>query len=182
MNSALLKLFLQDEELLSHLHSLRSYFFLLDGEFGRNMTSMLFERTYQVACPAELLNFVTLNSILSKALTRPDSNMDRLSFEVKYTPQHFSFSSPHLHDCIMLKYRVAWPLNIIFTDAALQKYDDVSNGSGPILTYSYRAICMFVKPKTCNYKYVYMTSVLSHMFQHLTAIIWEPHCCLKPSL
>ena len=134
MNSALLKLFLQDEGLLSHLHSLRSYFFLLDGEFGRNMTSMLFERMYQVACPAELLNFVTLNSILSKALTRPDSNMDRLSFEVKYIPPNFSFSSPHLLDCIMLKYKVTWPLNIIFTDAALHKYDDVSNGSGPILT------------------------------------------------
>lgn len=126
MNSALLKFFLQDQELLSHLNSLRSYFFLLDGEFGRNMTSMLFERVYQVASPVDLLNCVTLNSILSKALTRPDHNMDRLSFGVKYIPPHFSFSSPLLLDCIMLQYKVSWPLNIIFTNAALQKYDDVS--------------------------------------------------------
>lgn len=126
MNSAVLKFFMQDQQLLSHLHSLRSYFFLLDGEFGRNMTSMLFERMYQVACPVDLLNCVTLNSILSKALTCPDPNMDRLSFGVKYMPPHFSFSSPLLLDCIMLQYKVAWPLNIILTDTALQKYDDVS--------------------------------------------------------
>jgi gamma-tubulin complex component 6 len=126
VNDALLKLFLQGEGLLSHLHSLRSYFFLLDGEFGWNMTSMLFERMYQVACPMDLLNSVTLNSILSKALRRPDTNIDRLSLGVKYIPPQFSFSSPLLLDCITLQYKVAWPLNIIFTDAALRKYDDVS--------------------------------------------------------
>lgn len=126
VNSALLKFFLQGEELLSHLHSLRSYFFLLDGDFGSNMTSMLFERMYQVTRPVDLLNCVTLNSILSKALMRPDPNIDRLSFGVKYVPPRFSFSSPLLLDCIMLQYKVSWPLNVIFTDAALRKYGDVS--------------------------------------------------------
>ncbi|XP_021938157.1 gamma-tubulin complex component 6 isoform X3 [Zootermopsis nevadensis] len=125
VNSAMLRFFLQDQGLLSHLHSLRNYFFLLDGEFGRNMTSMLFERVYQVACPSDLLNCVALNSILSKALTRPDPNMDRLSFGVKYIPPHFSYSSPLLLDCIVLQYRMAWPLNIIFTETALQKYNDI---------------------------------------------------------
>lgn len=126
VNSALLKFFLQGEELLSHLHSLRNYFFLLDGDFGSNMTSMLFERMYQVMRPVDLLNCVTLNSILSKALMHPDPNTDRLSFGVKYVPPRFSFSSPLLLDCITLQYKVAWPINIIFTDAALRKYDDVS--------------------------------------------------------
>jgi gamma-tubulin complex component 6 len=126
VNSALLKFFLQGEELLSHLHSLRSYFFLLDGDFGSNMTSMLFERMYQAARPVDLLNCVTLNSILSKSLMRPDPNIERLSFGVKYVPPQFLFSSPLLLDCIMLQYKVTWPLNIIFTDAALCKYDDVS--------------------------------------------------------
>jgi hypothetical protein len=106
------------------------------------MTSMLFERVYKVTSPVELLNFVTLNSILSKALTRADCNMDRLSFDVKYIPPHFSFSSPHLLDCIMLKYKVAWPLNIIFTDAALEKYNDVSTVSGlPELIFTLLMLC-----------------------------------------
>lgn len=126
VNSALLKFFLQGEDLLSHLQSLRSYFFLLDGHFGSNMTSMLFERMYQADHPVDLLNSVTLNSILSKGLMRPDPNIDRLSFGVKYIPPRFSFSSPLMLDCIMLHYKVAWPINIIFTDAALRKYDDVS--------------------------------------------------------
>ncbi|XP_069680648.1 gamma-tubulin complex component 6 [Periplaneta americana] len=125
VNSALLKLFFEDQELLSHLHSLRSYFFLLDGEFGRNVTGLLFERMYQVSRPVDLLNCVALNSILNKALTRPDPNVDRLSFDVKYIPPHFSFSSPLLLDCIALQYKVSWPLNIILTEAALHKYDDV---------------------------------------------------------
>lgn len=129
VNSALLKFFLQGEELLSHLHSLRNYFFLLDGDFGWNMTTVLFRRMYQAACPVDLLNCVTLNSILSKALKCPDRNIDRLSFGVKYTPPQFSFTSPLLLDCIMLQYKVSWPLNIIFTDAALRKYDDVSTVS-----------------------------------------------------
>jgi gamma-tubulin complex component 6 len=126
VNSALLKFFLRGEELLSHLHSLRSYFFLLDGDFGWNMTTTLFRRVHQVAHPADLLNCVALNSILSKALKRPDANADRLSFGVKYVPPQFLFTSPLLLDCVVLQYRVSWPLNIIFTDAALGKYDDVS--------------------------------------------------------
>jgi gamma-tubulin complex component 6 len=126
VNSALLKFFLQEKELLSHLKSLRSYFFLLDGDFGWNITSMLFRHIYQVASPVDLLNSITLNSILSKALNCADPNIDRLSFGVKYIPPQFSFTSPLLLDCIMLQYKVAWPLNIIFTDAALRKYDDVS--------------------------------------------------------
>ncbi|PNF25042.1 hypothetical protein B7P43_G06983 [Cryptotermes secundus] len=125
VNSALLKFFLQGEELLSHLHSLRNYFFLLDGDFGSNITSMLFERMYQVMRPVDLLNCVTLNSILSKAVMHPDPNSDKLSFGVKYVPPRFSFSSPLLLDCITLQYKVAWPINIIFTDAALRKYDDI---------------------------------------------------------
>jgi hypothetical protein len=151
VNSALLKFFLQDKRLLSHLHSLRSHFFLLDGEFGRNMTSMLFERMYQVACPVDLLNCVTLNSILSKALTRPDPNMDRLSFDVKYIPPHFSFSLPSLLDCIMLQYKVDWPLNIIFTDAALHKYNEVSTVSrllkGKIILV--HVVCVFFCVHVC---------------------------------
>jgi hypothetical protein len=89
--------------------------------------------------------------------------MDRLSFEVKYIPPHFSFSSPHLLDCIMLKYRVAWPLNIIFTDAALHKYDDVSNVFGPILTFFIPCNSCVYKTKNLHIKYIHMTLFYSHV-------------------
>jgi len=48
VSSALLHFFLRDLNLLGHLRSLRSYFFLLDGEFGRRLTSQIFTQMYQV--------------------------------------------------------------------------------------------------------------------------------------
>ncbi|PSN58034.1 hypothetical protein C0J52_02044 [Blattella germanica] len=125
VNSALLKYFLETEDLLSHLHSLRNFFFLLDGEFGRNVTNALFRCMYQAANPSDMLNSVTLNSVLSQSVTQNDPHVDRLSFDVKYIPNHFSFSSPLSLDCVMLQYRVGWPLNIILTSTALHKYNDV---------------------------------------------------------
>ncbi|KAJ9586854.1 hypothetical protein L9F63_019536, partial [Diploptera punctata] len=125
VNNALLKLFLEKEDLLSHLHSLRSYFFLIDGEFGRNVTGALFEHMYHASAPADMLNSVVLNSLLYKSLPQTDPNAERLRFHIKYTPSHFTFSSPQSLDCIMLQYKVGWPLNVILTPAALGKYNDV---------------------------------------------------------
>lgn len=63
----------------------------------------------------------------------------------------------------MLKYKVAWPLNIIFTDVALNKYDVVSNVSGPTLT-------LFIP---CNL-YVYKAKNL-HLQIHVHVISPLPH-------
>lgn len=54
--------------MLSHLHSLRSYFFLLNGEFAKTLTKSLFTRLYEVSSPLELFNSSTLSNFLEKAL------------------------------------------------------------------------------------------------------------------
>ena len=48
VSAALLNYFLVDLKLLSHFRSLRSYYFMQDGEFGRNLTVKMFTQMYKV--------------------------------------------------------------------------------------------------------------------------------------
>ncbi|XP_067011567.2 gamma-tubulin complex component 6 [Anabrus simplex] len=129
VNEAVIKYFLVDLKLPDHYKSLRNYYFLLDGEFGRNLTSALFQRAAIVKRPDQLLNYNTLSSILSTALaaslTGGERNAERLSFSVQSIPEHFRMSSPDVLQCLSLEYRVSWPLNIIITSEALKKYDQI---------------------------------------------------------
>lgn len=90
VNDAIIKYLLNEHKLLSHLHSLRSYFFLLNGEFAKNLTKSLFTRLYEITSPADLLNSATLNNLLNKALVASLSgsyaNSERLSLSVTGVP------------------------------------------------------------------------------------------------
>ncbi|CAG2060009.1 unnamed protein product [Timema podura] len=129
VNSQILKHFLVEQNFLSHLDSLRSYFFLLDGEFGRNVTRELFELMSKAVRPADILNFTALNSVLSRALSATGGsgqrNGSRLSFGVHFIPDYFQHSSPEVLSCLYLRYRVSWPLNTLITEEALKRYDAV---------------------------------------------------------
>nr|CAD7438683.1 unnamed protein product [Timema bartmani] len=125
VNSQILKHFLVEQNFLSHLDSLRSYFFLLDGEFGRNVTRELFELMSKAVRPADILNFTALNSVLSRALSATGGsgqrNGSRLSFGVHFIPDYFQHSSPEVLSCLYLRYRVSWPLNTLITEEALKR-------------------------------------------------------------
>nr|CAD7413148.1 unnamed protein product [Timema poppensis] len=129
VNSQILRHFLVEQNFLSHLDSLRSYFFLLDGEFGRNVTRELFELMSKAVRPADILNFTALNSVLSRALSATGGsgqrNGSRLSFGVHFIPDYFQHSSPEALSCLSLRYRVSWPLNTLITEEALKRYDAV---------------------------------------------------------
>ena len=81
----------------------------------------------QVATPAGLLNGLTLNNLLATALSQSysgtDPNSNLLSFSVSTVPKHFSHSSPGALDCLHLHYRATWPINLILTEEALEKYN-----------------------------------------------------------
>lgn len=62
-NNEVLKHFVEELNYLKHLESLRDYFFLQDGEFGRNITENLFERLYSANFPLELINCRTLQHL-----------------------------------------------------------------------------------------------------------------------
>lgn len=68
INNAVIKYFLKENNLLSHLHSLRSYFFLLNGEFAKSLTDSLYARLYEISIPVELFNSAMLTNLLERAL------------------------------------------------------------------------------------------------------------------
>jgi hypothetical protein len=78
--------------MLSHLHSLRSYFFLLNGEFAKTLMHSLFSKLYEVTTPTELFNTSILTNFLEKALvsllSNTYANSELLSFSVLNIPMH----------------------------------------------------------------------------------------------
>lgn len=127
VSAALLDYFLVDLKLLSHLKSLRSYYLMQDGEFGRHLTVKLFTQMYQVATPDKLFNTPTLNRVVKEALASSqgtaDPNSNRLALDCDSVPRHFSHSSHNVLDCLTLSYKVKWPLNLLLTPDVLEKYN-----------------------------------------------------------
>lgn len=74
VNNAIIKYLVNEHNMLSHLHSLRSYFFLLNGEFAKSLTDSLYSRLYTISAPIELFNSATLTNLLEKALMNSFSN------------------------------------------------------------------------------------------------------------
>ncbi|OXU27717.1 hypothetical protein TSAR_004634 [Trichomalopsis sarcophagae] len=120
---------LNEHKMLSHLHSLRSYFFLLNGEFAKTLTQSLFRRLYEVSSPLELFNSSTLSNFLEKALVSSLSgsyaNSELLSLSAADVPTYLQTSNPEILSCLSLNYKISWPLNIVFNDVVMQQYSRV---------------------------------------------------------
>ncbi|MGP1911102.1 MAG: hypothetical protein ACTS47_02445, partial [Candidatus Hodgkinia cicadicola] len=128
-NDAILRLFINDHKLITHLDCLRKYFFLLDGEYSHNLKQSLFIGIQKVSKPSLFLTHVNLNSLLRCAVrnTSVEDFSERLSFLVKDVPTAFHLTDPKALDCLSLRYRIQWPVNIIITPEAILKYDEVFN-------------------------------------------------------
>lgn len=129
-NVTLLRYFFEELHVLSHLEALRAFFLLSDGEFAQVLTDTLFSKMATVQSPSMLLNHVTLNVLLRKALDaaapRPfDDPAQRLSFKVTSNPEHFFLLSTDVVSCVRLRYKAEWPLNLVLTEEALHKYDSI---------------------------------------------------------
>lgn len=127
VNQELLKYFVNDLHYLKHLMSLRNYFFLQDGEFGRNITEGLFEKLYDVNFPIELINCRTLQFLVHKALNSSSKcqNSDCLSFKINNLPKRFNLGDLNVLDCLSLSYKIDWPLNILLPFDTIEKYEEV---------------------------------------------------------
>ncbi|XP_076160532.1 gamma-tubulin complex component 6 isoform X3 [Ptiloglossa arizonensis] len=129
VNNAVIKYFLKESNLLLHLHSLRSYFFLLNGEFAKSLTDSLYTRLYEISIPIELLNSATLTNLLERALVNSFNsvyvNSELLSLSAMDTPTQLHISDPTALDCLSLTYKITWPLNIILDDTVMQQYGKV---------------------------------------------------------
>ncbi|XP_076757782.1 gamma-tubulin complex component 6 isoform X2 [Xylocopa sonorina] len=126
VNNTVIKYFLKENKLLSHLHSLRSYFFLLNGEFAKSLTDSLYARLYEISIPIELFNSVTLTNLLERALVHSFNNVyvnsELLSLSATDIPAQLHISDPTALDCLSLNYKINWPLNIILDGTVMQQY------------------------------------------------------------
>ncbi|XP_077870615.1 LOW QUALITY PROTEIN: gamma-tubulin complex component 6-like [Saccoglossus kowalevskii] len=129
VNRSILDYFMVDLNIDRHFESLRHFLFLEDGEFGHRLCHQLFERLAQGATPVELLSPMSLNSILAKALQAAvygeTKFAENLSFALKYYPLAFKRNSIDALDCLELRYKVAWPLNIVITESSMMKYNKI---------------------------------------------------------
>ncbi|XP_078035219.1 gamma-tubulin complex component 6 [Augochlora pura] len=129
VNNAVIKYFVEENNLLLHLHSLRSYFFLLNGEFAKSLTDSLYTRLYEISLPVELFNSATLTNLLERALVNSFNNVyvnsELLSLSAINAPIQLHMSDPAALDCLLLNYKITWPLNIIFDDAVMQQYGKI---------------------------------------------------------
>lgn len=128
VNNELLKYVFVDLQLLTHLSSLRNYFFLLDGEFGRNITEGLFEKLYDINFPVDLINHRTLQHIVYNAIDssiKLQENSNCLSFKINSLPKTFNLEDPDVLECLSLSYKITWPLNILLPSDTIGKYDEV---------------------------------------------------------
>ncbi|KAL6442001.1 hypothetical protein ACFW04_002385 [Cataglyphis niger] len=126
VNNAIIKYLVNECNMLSHLHSLRSYFFLLNGEFAKSLTDSLYSRLYTISEPIELFNSATLTNLLEKALMNSFSNnyanSELLSLSAIDQPSQLYISDPNVLECLCLNYKIAWPLNIILDDTMMLQY------------------------------------------------------------
>ena len=128
VNSQLLKYFVNELQYLVHVNSLEDYFFLMDGEFGRNITEGLFEKLCGTNFPTDLINCQSLQKLVQEAMNssiKLRENPSCLSFKVNNLPRRFDLMDPDVLDCLSLTYKVNWPLNILLPVDMIAKYEEI---------------------------------------------------------
>nr|XP_022903750.1 gamma-tubulin complex component 6-like isoform X1 [Onthophagus taurus] len=131
IDNELLRHFFVNLKYLDHLKLFRSYFFLLDGEFSRNITEELFNKLYKGkdSKPTDLLNVSTLQNLIRHALDSSIKSKGEfasiLSFKINNIPKNFDLNDPDVLSCLSLSYEVKWPLNVLLPKDIVAKYDEV---------------------------------------------------------
>ncbi|KAG7230945.1 hypothetical protein INR49_024974 [Caranx melampygus] len=127
VNKAVVDYFFVELGVERHFEALRHFLLMEDGEFAQSLSDLLFEKMGSGQTPGELLTPLVLNSILSKALQyslHGDSPLaGNFTFALRYLPETFHPHAPDSLNCLELRYKVDWPLNIIITDSCMNKYN-----------------------------------------------------------
>nr|XP_049579241.1 gamma-tubulin complex component 6 isoform X8 [Syngnathus scovelli] len=127
VNKAVVDYFFVELGVERHFEALRHFLLMEDGEFAQSLSDRLFEKLGSGQTPGELLTPLVLNSILSKALQyslHGDTPLAaNFTFALRFLPDTFHPHAPDSLNCLELRYKVAWPLNIIITDTCMNKYN-----------------------------------------------------------
>ncbi|XP_060100777.1 gamma-tubulin complex component 6 [Heteronotia binoei] len=129
VNKAIVDYYFVELNVEKHFEALRHFLLMEDGEFAQSLSDLLFEKLGSGQTPGELLNPLVLNSILNKALQyslHGDTHLaSNLSFALKYLPEVFKPNAPDALNCLELRYKVDWPLNIVITENCMNKYNKI---------------------------------------------------------
>ncbi|XP_028286361.1 gamma-tubulin complex component 6 [Parambassis ranga] len=127
VNKAVVDYFFVELGVERHFEALRHFLLMEDGEFAQSLSDLLFEKLGSGQTPGELLTPLVLNSILSKALLyslHGDTPLaGNFTFALRFLPETFHPHAPDSLNCLELRYKVDWPLNIIITDSCMNKYN-----------------------------------------------------------
>lgn len=127
VNKALVDYFFVELGAERHFEALRHFLLMEDGEFAQSLSDLLFEKLGSGQTPGELLTPLVLNSILNKALQyslHGDSALAaNFTFALRFLPDTFHPHAPDSLNCLELRYKVDWPLNIVITDSCMNKYN-----------------------------------------------------------
>ncbi|KAK2834571.1 hypothetical protein Q7C36_015272 [Tachysurus vachellii] len=127
VNKSVVDYFFVELRVEKHFEALRHFLLMEDGEFALSLTDRLFEKLGSGQTPGELLTPLVLNSILNKAMqysVHGDSELaPKFTFALRYLPEVFHPHAPDSLNCLELRYKVDWPLNIIITDSCMNKYN-----------------------------------------------------------
>uniref|UniRef100_A0ABI7ZYE8 Tubulin gamma complex associated protein 6 n=1 Tax=Felis catus TaxID=9685 RepID=A0ABI7ZYE8_FELCA len=129
VNKAAVDYYFVELGLEAHFEALRHFLLMEDGEFAQSLSDLLFEKLGAGQTPGELLNPLVLNSVLSKALQYSlhgdTPYAANLSFALKFLPEAFAPNAPDVLNCLELRYKVDWPLNIVVTESCLSRYSGI---------------------------------------------------------
>ncbi|XP_028970652.2 gamma-tubulin complex component 6 isoform X2 [Esox lucius] len=127
VNKAVVDYFFVELGVERHFEALRHFLLMEDGEFAQSLSDLIFEKMGSGQTPGDLLTPLVLNSILSKALQyslHGDSALaPNFTFALRFLPETFHPHAPDALNCLELRYKVDWPLNIIITDSCINKYN-----------------------------------------------------------
>nr|XP_002667047.4 gamma-tubulin complex component 6 [Danio rerio] len=127
VNKAVVDYFFVELAVEKHFQTLRHFLLMEDGEFALSLSDQLFEKLGSGQTPGELLTPLVLNSILNKALqysVHGDSELAaHFTFALRYLPEIFHPHAPDSLNCLELRYKVDWPVNIVITESCLNKYN-----------------------------------------------------------
>ncbi|XP_070686262.1 gamma-tubulin complex component 6 [Pempheris klunzingeri] len=127
VNKAVVDYFFVELGVERHFEALRHFLLMEDGEFAQSLGDLLFEKLGSGQTPGELLTPLVLNSILSKSLQyslHGDTPLaGNFTFALRFLPETFHPHAPDSLNCLELRYKVDWPLNIIITDSCMNKYN-----------------------------------------------------------
>ncbi|BFF98301.1 uncharacterized protein DMAD_06492 [Drosophila madeirensis] len=129
LRNEVLRIF-KEQRVYDHFRMLRNYFFLLNGEFGTQLTGGILDHIKVGMDPGSLCQKGVLDAILNNALGGCAAGEDvvvaqNLTLECKKIPDGLDFMSLDATSMLTLNCKVNWPLNLVINGETIIKYGQI---------------------------------------------------------